>query len=60
MFTLGARSLGAYLMLAFFFQWWRVMRGDFDPTRCEAPLDYASGIVPLLSYLVLAWWLLFR
>jgi hypothetical protein len=60
MFTLGARSLGAFLLVLFFGAMLAVMKGDLDPRDARSPEELYKGIVPFLSYMVLAWWLLFR
>lgn len=58
--VLAARSLGAILIVMFSFALLNVSRGDFDPEHSSSPEEAYLGIVPFLSYLVLAWWLLFR
>jgi len=57
---LAARSLGALLLIVFLHAMYVVFRGDFDPNDTNAPLEIWRGIMPLLAFLVLAWWLLFR
>jgi hypothetical protein len=57
---LGARSIGAAMVVMVFFAVWVVHHKDFDPTQVEMPSNAAQAIGPLLGFLTVAWWLLFR